>query len=407
MTLLERFIEYCQIWTTSDERVEDRTPSTDRQFDLARVLQAQLKELGAEDVVLDEYCYVYAKLPATPGCEKAPALGFVAHMDTAEFCGENVKPRVIENYDGGPVRYPNGLVLDPGEHSHLPGFAGRTLIVTEGDTLLGADDKAGVAEIMELCRRLLQEPRPHGPVCIAFCPDEEIGGGTRMFDIPQFGADFAYTVDGGMEGEINWECFNAAGAHIEITGKSIHPGEAKDKMVNAAVLATEINLMLPKTARPEHTEGYEGFFGLMHMEGSVEHASLDYIIRDHDPAKFDEKKDCLRHIVKILNERYGEGTVCLSIKEQYRNMREALAGCEHLVENAKKAAEMAGVVPFVAAIRGGTDGAQLSYKGLPCPNLGTGGFCFHGPLEHISLEGMEKVVKILENLVDIYAREEK
>lgn len=407
MTLLERFIEYCKIWTTSDERVENRTPSTERQFDLARVLEAQLKELGAQDVVLDEYCYVYAKLPATPGCEKAPALGFVAHMDTAEFCGENVKPRILENYDGGPVLYDNGLVLDPREHTHLPGFAGRTLIVTSGDTLLGADDKAGVAEIMELCRRLLEEPRPHGPVCIAFCPDEEIGGGTRMFNIPQFGADFAYTVDGGMEGEINWECFNAAAAHIDIVGKSIHPGEAKDKMVNAAVLATEINLMLPRAARPEHTEGYEGFFGLMHMEGSVEKASLDYIVRDHDPAKFDEKQDCLRHIVKTVNERCGEGTATLSLKEQYRNMREALAGCGHLIENAQKAAELAGVTPFVEAIRGGTDGAQLSYKGLPCPNLGTGGFCFHGPLEHISLEGMEKVVKILENLVDIYAKVEK
>ncbi len=356
---------------------------------------------------LDEHCYVYAKIPASPGCEKAPALGFVAHMDTAEFCGRDVRPRLLESYDGGKITYPNGLVLDPAEHEHLALLKGRSLILTDGTTLLGADDKAGVAEIMELCRRLLESPRPHGTVCIAFCPDEEVGMGTAEFSIPAFGADFAYTVDGGMEGEINWECFNAAGARVEICGKSIHPGDAKDKMVNAAVLATELNLMLPQSARPEHTEGYEGFFGLMHIQGGVEAATLDYIIRDHDAAKFAEKQDCLRHIVKTMNERYGEGTVRLTIKEQYRNMREVLTDAEHLVENAQRAAEMAGVTPAIRPIRGGTDGAQLSYRGLPCPNLGTGGFCFHGPLEHISVEGMEKVVEILENLVTIYAETKK
>ncbi len=404
MTLTERFIEYCQIWTTSEELDEPRTPSTERQFDLARLLEQQLRDMGAAEVRLDEHCYVYAKLPATPGCEQAPALGFVAHMDTAEFCGENVQPRLLEHYDGGPISYPNGLILDPAEHEHLARMKGRTLILTDGTTLLGADDKAGVAEIMELCRRLIEEPRPHGTVCVAFCPDEEIGAGTAAFSIPAFGADFAYTVDGGIEGEINWECFNAAGAHIEITGKSIHPGDAKNKMVNAAVLATELNLMLPPAARPEHTEVYEGFFGLMHIQGSVDAATMDYIIRDHDAAKFAEKQDCLRHIVKILNERYGEGTVKLTIKEQYRNMREVLKDAEHLIQNAQKAAEQAGVTPVISPIRGGTDGAQLSYQGLPCPNLGTGGFCFHGPLEHISAEGMEKVVEILENLVDIYSK---
>ncbi len=403
MTLAERFIEYCKIWTTSEELDEPRTPSTERQFDLARRLEQELRAMGTAEVRLDEHCYVYAKIPATAGFESAPALGFVAHMDTAEFCGRDVKPRLIENYDGGVIDYPNGLRLDPAEHAHLPLLKGRTLIVTDGTTLLGADDKAGVAEIMELCRRLLDEPRPHGTVCIAFCPDEEIGMGTAEFSLEDFGADFAYTVDGGIEGEINWECFNAAGARIEIRGKSIHPGDAKDKMLNAAVLATELNAMLPATQRPEHTEGYEGFFGLMHLEGSVEKATLDYIIRDHDAAKFAEKQDCLRHIAKTLNERYGEGTVTLTIKEQYRNMREALAGAEHLVESAKTAAARVGVAPVIAPIRGGTDGAQLSYRGLPCPNLGTGGFCFHGPMEHISVEGMEAVVAILEALVDIYA----
>lgn len=402
MGLLERFDRYVRVWTTSDENVE-KTPSTERQFDLAHILAGELRDMGVADAVCDEHCYVYGHIPATPGCENAPRLGFIAHMDTAEFNGRNVQPRVIEDYDGKKVTYPNGLVLDPKEFPHLRRLKGRTLIVTQGDTLLGADDKAGVAEIMELAQELISSDTPHGPISIGFCPDEEVGRGTAAFDLDAFGADFAYTVDGGEEGEISWECFNAAAAHFDITGKSIHPGEAKGKMQNASILAMEINAMLPAAERPEHTEGREGFFGLMHMEGSVEHATLDYIVRDHDALRFDERLDTLRHIEKIMNERYGALCVSLTVREQYRNMREALGGHEHLVENAKKAARQAGVKPEVLPVRGGTDGAALSFMGLPCPNLGTGGWCFHGPLEHITVEGMEKALDILRRLVAIYA----
>ncbi len=401
MSLLERFERYVRVWTTSDEENE-QTPSTERQFDLGRMLAAELREMGVADAVCDEHCYVYAHIPATAGCEKAPRLGFIAHVDTADFNGRDVYPRVIEHYDGKRVDYPNGLALDPKEFPHLRRLKGRTLIVTQGDTLLGADDKAGVAEIMELAQELLSGDMPHGRICIGFCPDEETGRGTARFDLAKFGADFAYTVDGGEEGEISWECFNAAAAHFEVAGKSIHPGEAKGKLRNAALLAMEINAMLPAAERPELTEGREGFFGLMHMDGSVERATLDYIVRDHDAARFDGRLDTLRHIAKTLNERYGEDCVTLSIREQYRNMREALAGHEHLVENAKKAARLAGVRPIVTPVRGGTDGAALSFMGLPCPNLGTGGWCFHGPLEHITLEGMERSLDILRNLTRLY-----
>lgn len=402
MGLLERFERYVKVWTTSDENCE-QTPSTERQFDLAHMLAQELRDMGVADAVCDEHCYVYGHIPATAGCEKAPRLGFIAHMDTAEFNGRGVQPRVIEDYDGKKVTYPNGLVLDPKEFPHLRRLKGRTLVVTQGDTLLGADDKAGVAEIMELAQELVCSDTPHGRICIAFCPDEEVGRGTAKFDLDAFGADFAYTVDGGEEGEVSWECFNAAAARFEITGKSIHPGEAKGKMQNASLIAMEINAMLPAAERPEYTEGREGFFGLMHMDGSVERASLDYIVRDHDAARFDERLDTLRHIEKIVNERYGDNCCTLTVREQYRNMREALAGHEHLVENAKKAARQAGLKPEVLPVRGGTDGAALSFMGLPCPNLGTGGWCFHGPLEHITVEGMEKALDILRRLVAIYA----
>ena len=402
MGLLERFERYVKVWTTSDEDCE-QTPSTQRQFDLARMLAEELREMGVADAVCDEHCYVYGHIPATPGCEKAPRLGFIAHMDTADFNGRGVQPRVIENYDGKKLTYPNGLVLDPREFSHLRRLKGRTLIVTQGDTLLGADDKAGVAEIMELAQELTASDRPHGRICIGFCPDEETGRGTAKFDLEKFGADYAYTVDGGEEGEISWECFNAAAAHVEVMGKSIHPGEAKGRLRNASLIAMEINAMLPAAERPELTEGREGFFGLMHMEGSVERASLDYIVRDHDAGRFDEKLDTLRRIVKTINERCGEECASVTIREQYRNMREALAGHEHLVETAKKAAKRAGVRPVVRPVRGGTDGAALSFMGLPCPNLGTGGWCYHGPLEHITVEGMEKALEILRQLTALYA----
>ena len=402
--LLEDFLRYVKIWTTSAEEV-DETPTTPRQFDLAKILAEDLRALGLTDAAVDEHAYVYGHLPATKGLEKCPALGFIAHLDTAEFCGENVKPRVIEGYDGGAVTLENGLRLTPEEFPHLPSLAGRTLIVTDGTTLLGADDKAGIAAIMELLRRLRDKGTPHGPICVAFNPDEEVGAGTRCFDLPRFGAAAAYTVDGGAENDLNWECFNAAAARVSFAGKSIHPGSAKNKMVNANLVAMEFNALLPETERPEKTEGYEGFYGLMHMTGTVDAATLDYILRDHDAEKFAQKKRCLQEIAQTLNARYGAGTVTVELRDQYRNMREALAGREELVTLAAKAMQSAGLTPDVQPIRGGTDGAALSFRGLPCPNLGAGGYNFHGPLEHVTLEGMQKAAEVMENIVAGWAAE--
>ena len=398
MKAYQRFLKYIAIHTTSDETAET-TPSSARQFDLARALGEELTALGCSNVTVDDKCYVYAEIPATEGFEDRIRLGFVAHMDTSpDFSGENVRPQIIENYNGGDVALgTSGRIL-----KGKPSLAGRTLITTDGTTLLGADDKAGIAEIMTLAERILGSNQPHGKISIAFTPDEEIGCGADHFDVARFGADFAYTVDGGEEGELEYENFNACGARFEIKGVNVHPGSAKNFMINAALVAMEINAMLPAADTPTKTQGYEGFFHLTDMKGDCAEAQLDYIVRDHDFAMFEARKTILRHIEKVINEKYGAGTATLTVREQYRNMKEKIEPCMHLIENAKTAMERCGVTPRVQPIRGGTDGARLSYMGLPCPNLGTGGYDFHGPFEHITVEGMDKATDILAELVRIY-----
>lgn len=404
MRAYERFLTYAKVFTQSDES-SGVTPSSACQWDLARLLERELKELGVSDVKLDEqWCIVTGHIPATPGCENAPALGLLAHMDTAPaFSGKDVNPVLHENYDGGDVVLPKeGRVIRAADFPFLNDLKGKTLITADGSTLLGADDKAGIAEIMTLCERVLKEEIPHGKLCIAFTPDEEIGEGPNHFDVPAFGAKYAYTVDGGAAGSIEYENFNAAGAKVEITGVSVHPGSAKDIMENAILIAQEINSLLPADAIPARTEGYEGFFHLDGLEGSTAFAKMDYIIRDHDKVKFEEKKALIEAVCTKVQANHPTAEIKLHLRDSYYNMREQLADCMHLVENAKKAAELAGVVPTVEPIRGGTDGARLSYMGLPCPNLGTGGYNFHGPLECIAAEDMDKVVDILEHLVKLY-----
>ena len=399
----ERLLEYAVIHTTSNDDAKI-TPSTDIQFDLAKKLVSDMKELGIDSAFADENCYVYGWIPATEGFEECTSLGFIAHLDTApDASGENVRPIIHENYNGDDIKLNNGVIISREVFPHLKNLTGRTLITSDGTTLLGADDKAGIAEIITMAERILTEDLPHGKICIAFTPDEEIGHGASLLDLKLFGADFAYTVDGGAENEIEYENFNAAKAVFTINGKSIHPGEAKNKMINASVLACEINAMLPKADRPEHTEDREGFYHLTDINGSVESASVSYIIRDHDESFFNARINTLRHIEKTLNETYGDGTVQLQITEQYRNMKDKISSCMHLVDNAKAAIMTAGMEPQEVPVRGGTDGAQLSYRGLPCPNLGTGGYAFHGPYEHITAEGMDKVVDILMGIVKRYA----
>ena len=394
MRAYERFLNYVKVHTKSDEE-SGTHPSSARQFDLAKILVAELLEMGIE-ASCDEKCYVYATIPATAGCENEPTIGFVAHLDTSpDFCGENVNPVIIENYNGEDVELGEGRALRVADFPHLPSLKGKTLITTDGKTLLGADDKAGVAEIMTLAEILVGGDIPHGKVRIAFTPDEEIGEGADNFDVAGFGADFAYTADGGAEGEIEFENFNAAGAAFEIFGKNIHPGDAKGRMLNASLVAMEINAMLPTAETPANTEGYEGFFHLTDMQGCVEKAVLKYIIRDHSNEHFTVRCKMLEFIEKTVNEKYGEGTVKLTIREQYRNMEEKIRPCFFVVQRAQKAVENAGLKAKFCPVRGGTDGARLSFEGLPCPNLGTGGYAFHGPFEHITVEGMDKAVEIL------------
>ena len=403
MRAYERLIKYAKIYTTSDENSET-VPSTERQFDLAKVLVEEMKELGIEDTSLDENCYVMGHIPATEGYENAPKIGFIAHLDTApDSSGENVNPIVHENYDGEDIEIGNGLKLTNAMFPHLAGLKGRTLITTDGTTLLGADDKSGIAVIMTMVEKLSKEQIPHGKICIAFTPDEEIGHGASLLDLDAFDADFAYTIDGGPENEIEYENFNASKAVFKIKGISVHPGSAKNRMINAALLACEIASMLPAAETPAHTEEREGFYHLTDIKGDVENAEIAYIVRDHDPDLFDAKLHTLRLIEKTLNEKYGEGTVTLTITEQYRNMIEKIKPHIHIVETAKKCIEEeCGSVSDVP-IRGGTDGAQLSFRGLPCPNLGTAGYAFHGPYEHITAEGMDAVVNIISNIVRTYA----
>ena len=403
MRAYERFLKYAKIHTTSAEE-QGVTPSTPCQWELARVLVDELKELGMENPGVNEHCIVTAWLSATLGQEDAPALGFLAHMDTAPaFSGENVQPILHADYDGGDIVLPKeGRVIRAADFPFLAGLKGKTVITADGSTLLGADDKAGIAEIMTLCERLIREGVPHGRICVAFTPDEEIGEGPDHFDVAAFGAKYAYTVDGGAAGSIEYENFNAAAARVDITGVSVHPGSAKGIMENAILIAQELNALLPPEAIPARTEGYEGFFHLDRLEGDTAFCRMDYIIRDHDRAKFEEKKALMERVAAQVQAGHPTAKVELAIRDSYYNMKEKLDGCMHLIDNAKKAAQLAGVTPTVEPIRGGTDGARLSYMGLPCPNLGTGGYNFHGPLECVAAEDMDRVVDILCHIVSLY-----
>ncbi len=400
MRAYERLLKYVSVYTTSDPD-SATVPSSMRQYDLAHQLVEELKALGLENVHVDENCVVYGWLSATAGCEKQPALGFIAHMDTAPDCaGENVKPQIIENYDGGDVLLMgSGEKLSPAAFPTLKKLAGMTLITTDGTTLLGADDKAGIAEIMTALESIISEKKPHGKLCIAFTPDEEVGAGVDHFDVEKFGAVYAYTVDGGEEGEIAYETFNACSAEVAVEGLSVHPGSAKDTMINAALVAMEFNALLPAADIPRLTEGYEGFFHLCDMSGDVEHAKLHYIVRDHDRTTFEMRKKTLEHAAKTINEKYAREVIRLTLKDSYYNMAEKIAPHMELIENAKRACEKAGMKPFIEAVRGGTDGCRLSFMGLPTPNLCTGGFAFHGPYEHIAVESMDRCAKMVEYLM--------
>ena len=393
----ERFLRYVGLDTQSEDNV-DAVPSTQKQFVLARLLVDELTQMGARDVALSEHCYVTATIPASEGVNR-PVMGLIAHMDTSDaVSGAGVRPVSTKNYDGEDIRLGNGYVLSPHEYPALLRYRGEEILCTDGTTLLGADDKAGVAEIMTLCQRLLSPgAAPHGKIRVCFTPDEEVGRGTAFFDVEGFGAEYAYTVDGGGLGEINYENFNAADGEIEIHGMSIHPGSAKGKMVNASLVAMELHSMLPKFMNPACTEGYEGFFHLERMSGCTDHGAMLYIIRDHNRERFEEKKRILTDACAYLNGIYGAGTVALKITDTYYNMKEKIDPA--LVEAAKQAMLDAGVEPEVEPIRGGTDGARLSFSGLPCPNLCTGGHNFHGRYEFISVQAMEKVVAVLEKLV--------
>lgn len=404
MKPFERLLKYISIRTPSDE-ASTTVPSSTCQFELAWHLHRELFTMGITDVKVDTKCYLYAHIPPTPGYEDRPVLGFIAHLDTvSDFCDHKIIAEIHEDYNGKELPLgTSGRVLSPDMFPHLKDLEGRTLITSDGTTILGADDKAGIAEIMTVAERLLTEDIPHGPVSIAFTPDEEIGMGAAHFDLEEFGADFAYTLDGDTEGEIQYENFNAAKAEFQIRGVNVHPGSSKDVMVNAALVAMEINSLLPAGETPRDTDGYEGFYHLTDMKGDVGEAVLLYIIRDHSAEKFEQRKETLHSIEKQMNEKWGRGTVTLTLTDQYRNMAEIISGCMHLIKNAEKACRRAGVEPLILPIRGGTDGAQLSFKGIPCPNLGTGGHGYHGPYEHITAEGMDAACSIALELVKLYA----
>ena len=400
MKAYERLIAYAKVHTASSDDT-DVTPTTARQFDLAWLLEKEMNAMGIHEVFVDEHAYVYGRIPATPGFETKPCVGFIAHLDTIpDFCGENVRPRIVENYDGGDIALgESGRVLSPRDFPHLKNMIGRTLVVTDGTTVLGADDKAGIAEILTMAEQVLAENIPHGAIALCFCPDEEVGHGAALLDLEHFGAAFAYTSDGDIEGGIEYENFNAAAARVSFRGFNVHPGSAKDTMINASLVAMEFNSMLPSGETPRDTEDHEGFFHLTDMHGDVEKAELEYIIRDHDAGAFAARKKTMRHIEKLLNAKYGAGTVTVAIREQYRNMLEIMEQHPDVIELAVAATKAAGIDPVITPVRGGTDGAQLTWRGLPCPNLGTGGFAFHGPFEHVTAEGMDKATEILVNIV--------
>ena len=404
MNLKERFLKYVSFDTQSDES-STTFPSTDKQLVLLRHLKEELEALGLTEVTMDKYGYVMATLPATKGYENAPVIGFISHVDTApDMSGANIKPHVVENYNGKDIRLGDDCYLRVEEFPELAFFKGHTLIHTDGTTLLGADDKAGVAEIMTAMEWLVAHPEhPHGKIRVGFTPDEEIGRGVDYFDVQKFAADFAYTMDGGMEGELEYENFNAAGAKIQISGRNVHPGMAKNKMINAIDIACELNALLPQEQRPQFTEHYEGFFHCVGIKGSVEEAEISYIIRDHDSDKFEQKKQLMWDVVNFLQRKYGEKCLTLTLKDQYYNMRKMVEPHPQLIEKARRAMIEAGVKPQVKPIRGGTDGSRLSFMGLPCPNLFTGGMNFHGRYEYVSLTTMNRAMNTIINLARIWA----
>ena len=402
--ILDRFLRYVAIDTQSDENSESQ-PSAAKELDLLKLLCKELNDMGVE-ATLDEYGYVMGSIPSNID-KKVPAIGFIAHVDTSpDASGKDVKPQIIKDYDGGDIALKGvpGLFLKPSEFPELLAHKGQTIITTDGTTLLGADDKAGVAEIMNAVQYIMEHPEfKHGDIKISFTPDEEIGRGVVKFDVKRFGADYAYTMDGGEIGELEFENFNAASAKIHIQGRNVHPGYAKDKMKNAILIGMEFNDLLPIGQRPEITEGYDGFFHIISFKGSVEEADFSYIIRDHDRKKFEEKKELIGQCVNFINVKYGEGTATLEVKDQYYNMREQVEPYYFIVEKAVKAMEMAGVKPKIQPIRGGTDGANLSFKGLPCPNIFAGGLNFHGKMEFAPLENIEKASEVVLNIVKLFA----
>ncbi len=400
MTILERFLKYVHVPSASNEH-SGKTPSDEKEFVLAHLLMEDMKQIGITDAFVDEKCYVYGHIPPSDGYENAVRIGFIAHMDTSpDFADSPILESVIRNYDGGDVPLgKSGRVLSVRDFPHLPTLQGKTLITTDGETLLGADDKAGITEILHAVDVILSENIPHGPISLCFTPDEEIGESANAFDLGIFDAQFAYTVDGGTEGVVEYETFNASAADVLVRGYNIHPGDAKDRMINASLVAMEIHSMLPQEESPRHTAGYEGFYHLTDMEGDVSGAKLHYILRDHDAEKLKEREERMRRAVLAVNAKYGEGTASLTIKEQYRNMAEKILPVYEIVEIADSAVKMAGLEPTHEPVRGGTDGARLSFMGLPTPNLGTGGYSFHGPYEHITVEGMEKAAQILVNII--------
>lgn len=406
MHVSERFLKYVSMDTMSDPS-SSTFPSTAKQLKLAAVLKEEMEHMGLTEVTLDEYGYVFGTIPSTIENYQGKVIGFIAHMDTSpDASGADIKPRIIENYDGKDILL-NGekkIIMSIKDFPFLKDYTGKRLIVTDGTTLLGADDKAGVAEILTAAEYLMSHPEiPHGPVRIGFTPDEEVGGGADHFDVEKFHADFAYTIDGGAVGELEYENFNAAAAKVTITGVSIHPGSAKNKLVNAGLLAVEFENMMPAAQKPEYTEDREGFIHLHSMEGCVEQASMEYIIRDHDMELFEQKKLLMKNTADYMNQKYGAGTVSLEIKDSYYNMKEKIQPHMHLIHNAMAVYNSLGITPVIVPIRGGTDGARLSFMGLPCPNLGTGGHNFHGHYEFCCIESMEKEVEAIIELVKCYA----
>lgn len=406
MTLIERFLKYVSFDTQSSEESQT-TPSTSKQMVFAQYLKSELEELGLEEISLDDNGYLFATLPSNTD-KQVPVVGFIAHMDTSpDMSGENVKPRIVENYDGKDIVLcaDKGIILSPTQFPELLDHKGEDIIVTDGNTLLGADDKAGIAEIVSAIAYLKEHPEiKHGKIRVGFNPDEEIGLGAHKFDVEKFGCDFAYTMDGGEVGELEFENFNAASAKILVKGRNVHPGYAKNKMINSLLVANRFISLLPADETPAHTQDYEGFFHLVGVKGEVEQTTVSYIIRDHDRAKFEARKERILRIAEFLNKEYGEGTIDVELKDQYYNMREKIEPVMHIIDIAFKAMEEAGVTPKVKAIRGGTDGAQLSFKGLPCPNIFAGGLNFHGRYEFAPVQSIEKAMNVVVKIAELVAK---